>query len=77
MFTKVKTSKRFKDSHGDEYEPVATLVNNHTTCQVAIVDDCYVAFLHDDAFEGFIPTAYLFPELHEILISLPPLTQRG
>jgi len=71
MFKAVRTHKKFEDAHGIEWEPVATMKNSSDgLCHVVLEDGCYVAYLYNEA-TGFVPTLYIFSELHELLKTLP------
>lgn len=70
MFKVVRPHKKFEDAHGIEWEPVATLKDGDGLCHVVIDDNCYVAYLYSEA-TGFVPTHYIFSELHELLKTLP------
>lgn len=76
MFKQVKTRKKFVALTGQEYIPVATLIDSDDdrTCHVARYEDCYVCFLDVDD-SGFVPTVYLFPELCKVLATLPALDE--
>jgi hypothetical protein len=70
-FERLKTPhKAFIDNYGTEYNPVMTLRNSTAMCHVVLEDDSYVAYLNADE-SGFVPTPYIFPELHEALRDLP------
>jgi hypothetical protein len=76
MFRQVKTHKKLTTTHGIEYEPVATMTDQHGgIVHVAVDDGCYVCFLYSDALGGFTPTHFIFPELHKLLCSLPELVR--
>lgn len=73
LYNKVKPHKKFVAYSDVEYEPVATLTDKHGGIVHIVVDDnCYVCFLYTEE-TGFVPTFYLFPELHEALANLPTL----
>ena len=74
MFRQTKPHKKFTTHSGLEYEPVATLKNDHEVYHVVIEQGCYVCFLYTEE-TGFVSTHLIFPELHKVLASLPPLTQ--
>ena len=63
------------DFHGVERVPVATLRDRHThgVCHIVVDDNCYVAYLDSDEL-GFLPTHFLFAELHKAITTLPLLT---
>jgi hypothetical protein len=70
-FERLKTPhKVFLDNYGDEYNPVATLRSPSALCHVVLDGDSYTAFLNTDE-SGFVPTPYIFPELHAVLRDLP------
>ena len=76
MFKPVKTHKKFTDIHGDEHIPVITLQERGVrtkTCHIVIDEDCYVVYIEAEGVIGFVPTHYLFPEVHAALATLPPL----
>jgi hypothetical protein len=71
MFKSKKPAKKFVDGRGTEWTPIATLKDEHNgVCHVVIDDGCYVAYLYNEA-SGFVPTHYIFPELHKELSEMP------
>lgn len=71
MFKVVKPHKKFEAATGVEWEPVATLKDSNGGILHVVVDDgCYVPYLYSEA-SGFVPTHYIFSELHELLTTLP------
>lgn len=71
MYKAVKPHKKFEDASGIEWEPVATLKDKDEGLLHVVADDgCYVAYLYTEA-SGFVPTHYIFSELHELLTTLP------
>lgn len=76
MYKRVKTHKGMVNTHGVEYEPVATLSDKHGGLVHIVEDDhCYVCYIHSNELDGFVATHYIFPELHEALCSLPALNE--
>ena len=72
MYKRAKTHKKMVNVHGVEYEPVATLTERSGGIVHVVVDDsCYVCYLYSPEVDGFVETHYIFPELHELLCSLP------
>ena len=72
MYHVVRPYKKFEDTHGIEWEPVATLKDGNDGLLHVVRDDgCYVAYLYSVAIDGFVPTHYIFSELHELLKTLP------
>ena len=72
MYHVVKPHKKFEDSNGIERIPVATLKDQDSVCHVVVDDGCYVVYLYSEE-TGFIPTHYLFSEVHSVLKTLPNL----
>lgn len=73
MFQRVIPShKRFVTSSGEEITPIATLVDRKTAkkCYIALAEECYIVYIHAPGL-GYVPTPYLFSEVHEVLADLP------
>ena len=75
MYKQVKKHKKFLDYHDVEREPVVTLADRHGgVCHIAVDDGCYIAYLLTEDL-GFVPTHYIFAELHTALSELPSLEE--
>lgn len=72
MFIQVRPAKKFLTGNGVEMTPLATLIDEKDDLRVlhlVVEDDCYVAYLYNEA-TGFVPTCYIFSELHKLLSAL-------
>jgi hypothetical protein len=71
MYKPVETHTRFLSSHGLELTPIASLQEGQNgLCHIVLDDGCYAAYLFNE-WTGFVPTEYIFAELHEALARLP------
>lgn len=74
MYKKVETDKIAILSNGVEFEPVATLADEHGgRCQISIDDNCYV--LSVKRGETYKVTPFIFPEAFSVLKELPELNK--
>ena len=70
MYEQVAPFKKFVTGSGVELVPLATLVDETDNVVHLVVEDgCYVAYLYNEA-TGFVPTPYIFSELHTLLCKL-------
>ena len=72
MYKQVETDKVAALYNGVKFTPVATLADDSGgRAQIHIDDHCYVLSLERD--NGYINTAWIFPEAFEVLKTLPSL----